>query len=366
MNDAPIRVLNPSYYSDPRIFEKESKDLFTSTWQFAGHTSQLKNPGDYFTFRLFNEEFFCIKGDDNRIRTFYNVCQHRAHPLVSGFGSLSTVTCPYHAWTYDLKGSLKFGPNLKSVKAIDCSQIRLSEVRTEVFFNFIFINMDSESRSMDDWFPRVRDEMDVFLPQWSEIEPAEWLEIDEKCNWKVSVENYSECYHCALNHPTFSTGVVKPSSYDIQPQGYCLRHTTKARSKKSMTYAIDDSNPYANEYSSWYLWPMFSFQVYPGQVLNTYHWRPVDADNVKVWRGWHTRNGEVDESIRQLIIQDRETTVAEDIRLVESVHRGLKSRGYVPGPLVIDPEGGVNSEHSLVALHRWMRESIEQEDIQAS
>ncbi len=359
MSDRPVLALDPSYYSDPEIFEKESKTLFASTWQFAGHASKLKEIGDYFAFELFGEDFFCVMGEDSRIRTFYNVCQHRAHPLVSGWGSATKLTCPYHAWTYDLEGILRFGPNLKVVNALDCSKIRLSEVRTEVFLNFIFVNLNSNCESMDQWFPDVRGQIEEFLPEWEELVPVEWIEINENCNWKVSVENYSECYHCALNHPSFSTGVIRPDRYDIQPQGYCLRHKAQARTEKSMSYAVDTSLPFANDYSSWYLWPMFSLQIYPGQILNTYHWRPVDAEHVAVWRGWFTKNSEDEEKIRKLAIQDRATTVAEDIRLVESVHRGLKSRGYSPGPLVIDPKGGVNSEHSVATLHQWMGESIE-------
>ena len=125
-----------------------------------------------------------------------------------------------------------------------------------------------------------------------------------------------------------------------------------------MTYEIDRSNAHAEEYSSWFLWPMFSFQVYPGNVLNTYHWRAVDADHVIVWRGWYTEEGWDSETIRRLAVQDRATTVEEDIHLVESVQRGLKSRGYVPGPLVVDPRCGVNSEHSVMTLQKWMREGV--------
>jgi phenylpropionate dioxygenase-like ring-hydroxylating dioxygenase large terminal subunit len=126
-----------------------------------------------------------------------------------------------------------------------------------------------------------------------------------------------------------------------------------------MTYEIDTSKAFAEGYSSWFLWPMFSFQVYPGNVLNTYHWRPVDADHVVVWRGWYTEHGIDSETIRRLAVQDRATTVEEDIHLVESVQRGLKSRGYVPGPLVVDPKCGVNSEHSVQVLQQWMREAVD-------
>ena len=212
---------------------------------------------------------------------------------------------------------------------------------------------------MDEWFPDARSQLEQFVPNWSELKPLEWVEIPENCNWKVSIENYSECYHCSINHPTFSTGVIKPSTYDIQPQGHCLRHTTECNSLDQMTYDIESGFENNDKYSSWFLWPMFSFQVYPGNLLNTYHWRAVSVDKVVVWRGWYSVNGEENKIVRQMAVQDRETTVEEDIHLVESVQKGLKSRGYKPGPLVVDPNSGVNSEHSIMHLQQWMREAID-------
>ena len=216
-------------------------------------------------------------------------------------------------------------------------------------------------------FTQSAEELGAFVPLIDSLKPIEWVEIPESCNWKVSVENYSECYHCKLNHPTFSNGVVRPETYDIQPQGHCLRHTTECQNLDQMSYPIDlDSNVHAGDYSSWFLWPLFSFQVYPGNILNTYHWRPVDADHVVVWRGWYTVDGVASELIDNLAQQDLDTTVAEDIGLVESVQRGLKSRGYRPGPLVVDPEGGVNSEHSVMVLQQWMREAATAATVETS
>ncbi len=359
MTSTPTLSLAAKYYTDPEVFKLETNGLLARTWQFAGHASQLKETGDYFTFDMAGESLFCIKGRDGEIRTFYNVCQHRAHQLVSGQGQTRVVVCPYHAWTYELTGELRAGPNIKAVEGFDKSSICLTSVRTEVFLGFIFVNLDNDAKPMDDWFPNVRTELESYIPHWDTLAPLEWVEIPENCNWKVSVENYSECYHCTLNHPTFSTGVVRPETYDIQPQGYCLRHTTECNSMDAMTYDINSGFDKNDQYSSWFLWPMFSFQVYPGNLLNTYHWRAVDADHVVVWRGWYSVGGEENDIVRQMAVQDRETTVAEDIGLVESVQRGLKSRGYVPGPLVVDPKCGVNSEHSILTLQRWMKEAVD-------
>lgn len=358
MNE-PIRSLDARYYTDPEVFEIEKNGLLARTWQFGCHSSDLAERGSYVTFEIAGESLFAIRGRDEKIRVFYNVCQHRAHQLVQGVGKATVVVCPYHAWSYELTGELRSGPNIKAVEGFDKSEICLNEVRCEEFLGFIFVNLDQNASPMDEWFPNARRELEEWVPNWAQLRPLEWVEVPENCNWKVSVENYSECYHCSLNHPTFASGVVKPETYDIQPQGKCLRHTTECQSLEDMTYDIQSGFAHYDEYSSWFLWPMFSFQVYPGNVLNTYHWRALGHDKVVLWRGWYSFDGAEDEIARKLAKQDRETTVEEDIHLVESVQRGLQSRGYRPGPLVVDPSGGVNSEHPVMHLQRWMKAAID-------
>ncbi len=357
---ALVHNMEARYYTDPEVFRREKDGLLARTWQFAGHVSQLEKPGDYFVFEVAGQSLFCVRDKEGVVRAFYNVCQHRAHELVQGSGNAKYLICPYHAWTYELHGPLRSGPNIRSVSGFDRTEVCLTAVRVETFLGFIFVNLDPEAAPMDEWFPEARQQLAAYVPDIERLKPLEWVEVEEACNWKVSIENYSECYHCQLNHPTFATGVVRPETYDIQPQGHCLRHTTECQNLDRMSYPIDlEANDYAGSYSSWFLWPLFSFQVYPGNVLNTYHWRPMAVDRVAVWRGWYSIDGVDSEVVRRLAVQDRATTVEEDIVLVESVQRGLNSRGYKPGPLVIDPRGGVKSEHSLRALQQWMRDGIE-------
>jgi phenylpropionate dioxygenase-like ring-hydroxylating dioxygenase large terminal subunit len=357
---APVltRALDPHYYTDPSVWQRELQTLLARTWQFAVHGSAIPNTGDYATFQIAGESLFAIRGTSGEVRSFYNVCQHRAHQLVSGAGNARLVVCPYHAWTYELDGRLRAAPNSASVPGFDRRNVCLTEVKTEVFCGFVFVNLDPNAKPMSSWFPDVEEELRSYVPHIDRLKPLEWVEIPEACNWKVSVENYSECYHCSLNHPTFAKGVIDPESYDIQPQGYCLRHTTKSANLDRMTYPVDMSVPHAGDYSSWFLWPMISFQVYPGNTLNTYHWQADAHDRTTVRRGWYTIDGAESDVIRQLAKQDRATTVEEDIRIVESVQKGLRSRGYRSGPLVLDPRCGLNSEHSVATLNRWMREGV--------
>lgn len=355
----PVRSLEARYYTDPAVFEAEKQGVLGQTWQFAGHVSQVSNAGDYFTFEIAGENLFAIRTRQGEIKAYYNVCQHRAHELLRDNGNTKLIVCPYHAWTYELTGQLRAGPNVKVIPNFKASEICLAEIKIEEFCGFLFANLDPDAEPMETWFPGVRDQLSAFVPNIDDLKPLEWVEIPEMCNWKVSIENYSECYHCQLNHPTFSNGVVKAATYDIQPQGYCLRHTTECQNLDQMTYPIDlDANDHAGDYSSWFLWPMFSFQVYPGNVLNTYHWRAVGHDQVIVWRGWYSVDGADSETVRRLAVQDRATTVEEDIHLVQSVQKGLNSRGYRPGPLVVDPKCGVSSEHSVQVLQNWMRAAV--------
>jgi phenylpropionate dioxygenase-like ring-hydroxylating dioxygenase large terminal subunit len=240
---APVRSLDARYYTDPAIFEVEKAGVLSRTWQFAAMRASLENPGDYVAFDLAGESLFSIMGRDGVIRTFYNVCQHRAHQLLQGAGTTRVVVCPYHAWTYELTGRLRAAPNTQIVAGFDRSSICLTEVRTEVFLGFVFVNLDPDATPMDDWFPGARAELEQFMPHWADLKPLEWVEIPENCNWKVSVENYSECYHCTLNHPTFATGVIKPETYDIQPQGLLPAPHDGMPSLDQLTYDIDSGFP---------------------------------------------------------------------------------------------------------------------------
>ncbi len=352
-------ALEAQRYTDPGEFRREQERLFRRVWQHAGHVSQLERPGDYFAFELHGRSLFCVRGRDADVLAFYNVCMHRGHRLVEGAGSKRTLVCPYHAWSYELDGRLRRAPGTEKVAGFDRSRICLTPVRCEVLGGFVFVNLDPDAEPMEHWYPGLAAGLEEFLPDLHRLMPTYTREVVERCNWKVTVENYSECYHCRLNHPTFASGVVDADGYDIVPSGHILRHVTRSVSADAMSYPVDpDSHPRALDYTSWFLWPTFSFQVYPGNVLNTYEWQVMDQRTTRVIRRWFSVDGIESDTLYRLAEQDLNTTVAEDIRLVEAVQRGLESGGYRPGPLVINPAGGVMSEHSIAALNGWLDEAL--------
>lgn len=354
---APQQAMEPSVYLNPAVFCAEQETVLANTWQFACHSSEVESAGDYVTFEIAGESLMTVRDSDGSIRTFFNVCMHRGHQLLTGQGSRKLIVCPYHAWSYRLDGSLKKAPHADGREGFDASEICLTEVRTEDFLGFVFVNLDREAIPMDEEYPGIREALAEFLPSIGRMRPLARMEFVAESNWKVAVENYNECYHCRNVHSSFSKGVVLPDSYRIVPRGKCLNH--QADSSPAQYYEIDaTASPHAAEYSAFYLWPLFSFQVYPGPVLNTFCWRPEAVDRTPFFRQWFSLDGQDSETVRVVADEDARTTVAEDLELVRSVQKGLGSRGYRPGPLVLDPDMGPNSEHTVAAIKAWYLASM--------
>ncbi|MEO1198720.1 MAG: aromatic ring-hydroxylating dioxygenase subunit alpha [Pseudomonadota bacterium] len=351
----PVRALPASVYVAPETFTRARDRIFFRTWQYVCHESQIPEPGDYVAFTLIDQDLFVIRGRDGGLKAFYNVCQHRAHPLVEGSGRTKLLVCPYHAWTYELDGRLRGAPGAKRTAGFDRSQICLSGVKVESLLGFVFVNLDPEAASLEETFPGVAEAARALCPDIETRVFADEHDAQEQCNWLVAVENYNECYHCGHVHLSFSNGVVDPESYDIQPfgAGPVLNHTAQPASGAGQWY-----DAHGSAYGSFFLFPAFSLQIYPGGLVNTYHWRPLEAGDTRVHRSWFSRDGVVDDQLQDVIDRDRDTTFAEDLALVKAVQRGLTSRGYTPGPLVIAEEGGIASEHSIAALHGWVREAL--------
>ena len=353
----PPRALPPSAYLDQEIYEKEIEQLFHRSWVLVGHVTEVENPGDYFTCEIAGQSLFVVRTPQDGLKAFYNVCQHRAHELLKDSGSVRAIVCPYHAWTYNLDGRLRKAPNQQRVPGFDASRICLTGIRLESLCGFLFVNLDETALPLAEAYGDLEAQFRTYVPEGERLRRLRRVSLVENCNWKVSVENYSECYHCQVAHPAFTRGVVAAKSYRIEPQDHCLRHLAEAAPAEKAWYDRKSLGE-AEGYSSWYLWPLSSIQVYPGGVVNLYRWIPEGTGRTRILRDWYFMDGEAREDQLAAADQDRETTVAEDVRIVESVQRGLASKGYRPGPLMVDPSGGVNSEHSLVALQIWWHEAM--------
>ena len=112
------------FYRDPEIYALEKDAIFYRNWWLAGHKSQLAEPGAYLTTAIHEQSVVITRGRDGELRAFYNVCQHRGHELTHGCGKASVLVCPYHAWSYELDGSLRSARNTKEMAGVRQGEFR--------------------------------------------------------------------------------------------------------------------------------------------------------------------------------------------------------------------------------------------------
>ncbi len=346
------RGLPAAAYTDPAVFEAELDAIFARTWIMVGHESQVAEPGQLLTARV-GDEGVVVANDGGRINGFYNVCQHRGHELVPDgvTEAKGSITCPYHAWTYD------FGGRLLHARGEKVGELCVPTVRVESLAGYLFVNLDDAAPSLEDTVPGIETELLTIAPTARERVLSATLTHEINANWKVAVENYNECYHCPNVHKAFTSGVVTPGSYRITPRGNCIHHTAEGSPPEKSRYTRHHEG---NEYGSFFTWPVSSIQCYPGQVLNTFRWVPLAVDRTLLIREWWFDTAEPSDEQREVIDLDWTTTVAEDFDLMDSVQRGLNSRGYTPGPLIENPTGvaDVHSEDTVPHLHSLWRAAV--------
>ncbi len=257
---------------------------------------------------------------------------------------------------------------LRNARGLDQSgvngsrEICLSSIQLDAFCGLIFINMDPHAEPMSAVYPGIEAEVRELAPAIDGLKLSYQFGKHLNANWKVAVENYNECFHCPGVHPSFTRGVVDPKSYRIASRGYCLHHTAKAQTGEKAAYKMDSSAANAEEYGSFFLWPSSAIQIYPGGLVNCFHLFPISVDETVVYRSWYFTGDKPTSEELEIAELDRHTTFAEDLSIIDSVQRGLGSRGYQSGPLVLDPSGvaTVFNENSVHAFQNLVLEALAQ------
>jgi len=193
--------LDQEFYKNKEIFDLEIEKIYMNSWLLAGHESQIPNTGDYFLFNLLSESVIIIRGKDGKVRAFMNVCRHRgSHVCLESQGNVNRLTCPYHAWTYNLEGALVAAKNLSA--DIDKNNLGLHNCSIDVIEGLIMINFSDNPTSLEMMKQEVSEPMQMFGMKNLKIAAHKNYSIE--ANWKLTVENYNECYHCAPAHPEYA------------------------------------------------------------------------------------------------------------------------------------------------------------------
>ena len=346
-------------YIDRAVYDSELDKIFKITWQYVGHVEKLQKAGDYFVCDIAGQSLIVTRNAAGDINAFHNVCSHRAARLLSGEGCKNRFSCPYHAWTYDVDGKLIAVLNAANVEGFDKSGLGLKPCATEVMHGLIFINLATELAPLAQLADGFESELRDYAPDLPQLHFVHRTEATLAANWKVAVENYSECYHCQLIHKEFVNGVVDAQSYQIRVNGLWQKHLSKSQTGAAKAYDYEEGGTaHANEFGAWYLWPNFAFQSYPGGAVHVWKWTPIDEETTHVAVDWYFPSAELKDWETDMINHHATTTFAEDIPIVESVQQGLSSQVYNAGPLMIDAEQSVLSEHGVEAIQNLWREAM--------
>jgi methanesulfonate monooxygenase large subunit len=221
----PSRWVDNRLYTDPRTFELETERIFMKTWLFAGHESEAREPGDYFTTTLLEQPLIVVRGADGVMRAFYNTCRHRgSRVLMDACGHAAALRCPYHNWVYDLSGRLI---GIPGEEAYDGSGFVKEEnplvaVRCEVELGLVFVSFNDEAPSLRDYLgPKIVETLSTPLAN-GRFELVKYKGYDLPVNWKVFAENARDGYHVPFVHPFFRKA-SPPGPYYLHANGHAVQ-----------------------------------------------------------------------------------------------------------------------------------------------
>jgi phenylpropionate dioxygenase-like ring-hydroxylating dioxygenase large terminal subunit len=328
-------TLPATWYTDPAYFAREQERIFRRSWQYVGLTEQVARPGDFFTARAGDVPVIITRDQQGTLRGHVNVCRHRGSQLVNAEeGNRTTLQCGYHAWTYNLDGSLRAAPGMRDEDDFDMTCYALVPVRVEAWGPFVFANPDRDAPPLASVLGDLPTMVDATGLRLDAIRRKVRRTYAIAANWKVVVDNYLECYHCPVAHPGFSD-LIDLKSYAVAEYEYFSTQagppTKAARSGKAGLYDISGEVE-AGFYA--FLWPNFTLNIYPGPgnvSLNLF--LPVDTNRTLAIYEYCFADAVSEQELGEFtrfIDQVQE----EDVVLCESVQRGLRSGFFDRGRLM--------------------------------
>ena len=193
--------LEQPFYQSAEIFQRDMDRLVSQRWLLVDHESRIPNKGDYFLFEIGNESIIIIRESEDKVNAFFNVCRHRGSRIcLEHQGNKGLLTCPYHAWVYDLEGKLR--PPRLMPEGFDHTRFNLHPCHARVFHGMIFVCLSKDTPpDFDSEFAEYNEIMDFH--GFKDAKIAVKRDYPNACNWKLVVENFIECYHCAPAHAEY-------------------------------------------------------------------------------------------------------------------------------------------------------------------
>jgi choline monooxygenase len=332
------------WYTDPAMLEAERQQVFARTWQAVGRGDSVTETGSYFACEIAGEPILVARGGDGCLRAFSNVCRHRGSLLADGKGCSPVIRCPYHGWTYTLDGSLFGQPEFEGVEDWDRSQICLPRFQVAEWGPFVFVNQDPGAPPLTEILGAIPAEIAKLGCPIDRLRYGCRRDYVIACNWKVYIDNYLEGYHLPAAHPSLFRE-LDYAQYRVDTFRYYSSQIAPIRARSSdardtRRYQFDDSGSRALYY---WLFPNFMLNVYPDNLSSNII-VPMGPDQTLTIFEWFSYDGEV----AAATIDFSDEIQQEDIKICESVQRGLRSRHYNQGRFSVKRENGVHHFHGLL------------------
>jgi choline monooxygenase len=336
------RTIPAAWYADPEIAAAERRTVFADSWIFVGRHEQVAEPGSFFTADLAGEPIVVIRGQDGALRSFFNVCRHKAAVLLSEpCGQVSRLRCRYHGWTYDLAGRLRGTPEFDGVAEFHREDNGLMEIAVATFGPLVAVRQAAGGSSL----------LEQLSPLPERVPPAEWTSLrfgarkkyDLNCNWKVFVDNYLDGgYHVNTVHPALA-GMLDYSKYRTE--------TFPVSSVQTSPLDAAGSALRPGQLAQyWYVFPNFMLNLYGG-VMDTNVVFPLAPDRCRVVFDFFfaSEGPAAEERFQRESMELAHQIQLEDMGICEEVQRGLGSRSYNTGRFSVQREKAGYHFHRLLA-----------------
>jgi Rieske 2Fe-2S family protein len=355
-------ALDATWYTSADVYETERERVFARDWMYVGREERLENPGDYFLADVAGEDIIVLRDGSSAIRAFYNVCRHRGAQICSeAAGHLGgALQCPYHAWTYALDGALLAARNMAQVEGFDRARFPLVPALVSLAGGFIFVSLADAEEAPDPPLGPLHDK----LERWgiAGLRETRRIDYDVAANWKLIVQNYSECYHCPLVHPQLEKLSPSDSGRNDFPHGPILGGYSDLRQNGAgLTTSGLRAWPPIGSVDGPDVDRSYYYSVFPSMLLS------LHADYVMVHRLHATEAGRTQIECAWLVdpntaaapdfdasqvVDFWDLTNRQDWRVNELTQRGMGSRAYRPGPYS-------NAEGLLQAFDRYYVDRME-------
>jgi len=360
--------LEQRFYTDPAIYQLELERILLSNWFVAGHLSQIPNEGDFVIGRMDKESAIVVRGSDGQIRAFANVCRHRGSLIcLQDEGSVKRFECPYHGWMYDIDGQLVAARSMAD--EFDKTDFGLKPVAVEVLGGMIFICFSEQPPSLAAARKDLAAPFNLF--GFDKLKLAATKKYAIAANWKLAIENYQECYHCATSHREYAKmhtlmldldqrehvqdkmrkraaacGIAEMEIDFIDTfapageQGYGYSRTalfegyqTGSEDGKAVAPLLGDLTDYDGGASDFTVGPFTFMLAYSDHVV-VYVFTANDAENCQCEIYWLVRHDAVEgrDYDADALTWLWDITTQEDKTIIRNNWKGVQSRYYERGP----------------------------------